>query len=361
MKLIFTLFGLDIFKRQPTRVEAIIVWTAKTFIMIIHIYIVAVLVTFLQINSASRLNFKVAYTKITNFATNFTLWCILYRQEGKISDAVMQLLKLCKFHQILHSSKFPFIIILIILLMYIFLLLCVLYVTTQEEYVYLFPYLLLGAQNITNGLFSKIYLIFSNIIYHGYYYFFPNLFVAMYTILCYYMSLMLRKYADKNKIQRPFLESMLDICNQRFMQYHTMIAVFEMFEYLMSLPILLCFMFNISNLFMHLSYIVIHANESILKRYLLVADSFITMTVIAISAASVNEADKMAKQSNIKLLKETVWKGVTLNQKEIVEFWTMSSTPPFTFTGWGLFKFTKNFYLNALGYIVTYTFLIFNL
>ena len=88
---------------------------------------------------------------------------------------------------------------------------------------------------------------------------------------------------------------------------------------------------------------------------------FALFTGITFAASSVNQTDKLAKESNLEVLR-SLSKRHRKKTKESVEILSdVCHAPAFALSGWNLFDYTTRFYLTAIGCLITYSLLIIKL
>ena len=186
-------------------------------------------------------------------------------------------------------------------------------------------------------------------------------FALFYAITCLCMTSVLREHAKVNSyiIKRGLTKltsnSIIDDCLAR---YNLILRTFDSINSVLSFPIFLECCYTSCEMFWVMYKVSKESNEISVRHIFFLIINFILFTFIVFSAASVHEADKIAKKSNISVLRLLSDR----NRKQDIEILSqMCYSPPLTLTGWGFFEFTRGLYLTALGCFVTYYLLIINL
>lgn len=195
-----------------------------------------------------------------------------------------------------------------------------------------------------------------------YQYFFTCALALFYIIVCRYMMLILSRHVDINKtiLKMRFISAAdCDIC---FIRYEAIISTFDTINSLLSFPIFLESCYSACGVLWGLLMILMHQEDEIAaKDFLFSFTNFVLFTAISFASSAVNEIDKMAKKTNLKILR-SLNKAERNKTKEGVEILSQTChAPAFTLTGWNVFEYTKGFYLTALGCLTTYTLLVIDL
>lgn len=175
------------------------------------------------------------------------------------------------------------------------------------------------------------------------------------------MVILLSNHAEMNEhfIERRFTTSKnCDIC---FIRYDTILTLFDIINTILGFPIFLSICYNACGFLLSVLYIWNSPNGVNLITIRILISSFILFTEVAFAASSVNEVDKKAKRSNIRVLQAVSYKDRCQINEKIVGVSQMCYSAPFALTGWDIFEFTKGFYVTSVGYFATYTLLIINL
>lgn len=350
---IFIYFGVDIKEKKSTRRKCVIMYFLTMFSFIFRVYIIILVVNIIKTDYEMKKDLKNSVAGFLLGLTNFLLWWIFLKKKKQISDIIQQLQQLKSIQD--SSSKLPIIMITLMVLENVFFLVTSLYIMPKDERNEIFQRYSMGAIN-TTGFYSKIFLYLIHCISYEYFYFFQSCFFMLYIICCYYWTLILTEYFKQNNNFLNNSKNGLVKLNQSLGQYNDIITRLERYENVMSLPVLVAFL-NMSLQFFCNLYYILYTHESVIMRYYVTGYNFTAMTIIIAFATSVNEADIAAKKSIKNIFKMCIKSKTNLNVEDIAEFWTLSITPSFSLTGWGMFRFTKTFYLSAVGCVITYTLL----
>lgn len=191
--------------------------------------------------------------------------------------------------------------------------------------------------------------------------FFVHYFGVFYIILCRYMVLILKIHAVKNEktIKTRFIT--FELCNICFIRYGTILSVFNTLNLILGFPIFLGSSYNACDILLSVLKIWKSGHDVVFRDISFLVNSFMLFTAISFTASDVNEVDKSAKNSNIKILRTLSSKDRSQIKESIDGLSQMCYSPPFALNGWDIFEFTKSFYVTAIGSFATYSLLIINL
>lgn len=207
------------------------------------------------------------------------------------------------------------------------------------------------------GLFA--FIIYEFVVQYGY--FFVNYFVHFYIIVCRYLMLILSKHVETNEriIKRRFTNyKNCDIC---FIRYDAILNLFHTVNSTLGFPIFLGIGYSACAILLSAMNIWNYQDDVSVSTICFLLSSFILFTATVFAASAVNETDKKAKRSNIRILQSLSNKERSQLKESIVGLYQMCYSPPFALTGWDIFEFTKSFYVASFGCFATYALLIINL
>ncbi|GFS55418.1 uncharacterized protein TNIN_197861 [Trichonephila inaurata madagascariensis] len=188
-------------------------------------------------------------------------------------------------------------------------------------------------------------------------------FLALYLVLCYVSRIVLRKHSFLRP--RRMMASEVNFHKNRielyFNRYRNITKVLRLIEQELSLPIFLSQINDLIGIHACLvrfasfdpKYELRHRESAIFMAVRAVL-SFLCASVVA---ASVHEADAVAKEVNEELWQNVLASGMMVKNEKAISMLVGINTP-FAFTAWGCFRFTKSYILSATGCLLTYSLLI---
>lgn len=358
---LFQIFGIDIRHLNHRKTKMSSVFITKCLMRAAWIMVLCLLIseTFLKFKFKESSKDLLVISSLVG--GSYLMWNYIIKYESNFIEAIKKIEKLEKLLEMSHPEK---------TIKYCSLLLstiCILSVCTDA-----YSYDLVSKwviRNFTIGTRDPddihwSIVLFSFIIYQfmaQYGYFFVNYFVSFYVIVCRYMVLIISKHIQMNEriIKRRFTTSNnCDIC---FIRYDTILALFDTANSILGFPIFLGSSYNACGILLSALNIWTSKNGISMRDICFLLSSFVLFTTTVFAAAAVNEVDKRAKKSNIRVLRSLSNKGRSEIKESIAGLFQMCYSPSFSLTGWDIFDFTKSFYFTAIGCFVTYALLIINL
>lgn len=358
MKL-FQIFGIDVRHLHHKQKKSTLVFTTNCLIRISMIMYIFILISETFIKFKFNENLKDLFVVSGLFLGSYLMWSHINKGETNFIETIQKLRKLEKFLEISAPEKT------IKLCYLLFTTMCILSVCADA---YGYNWITKWAvRNFTFGTINDNHwsiALFSFIIYEflmQYGYFFVQYFGNFYVIVCRYMVLILTRHVELNEciIKRQFIISKnCEIC---FIRYDTILTLFDSVNSILGFPIFLGSCYNASSILLSaLNIWKLRQDVSLTDIYFLISN-FLMFTVTAFSASAVNEADKKAKKSNIRVLQSLSNKERCEVKERFVGLSQMCYSPAFALTGWDIFEFDKRFYFTAIGCFATYSLLILNL
>lgn len=292
----------------------------------------------------------------------YLMWYYIIQCQSKLVKSLSKLQKLKKLIEISPPEKFILICYLLFILICIFSACSYTYdydVSQSKEIVRLFTFDSVDSHDIHWSVSFIIWEIYYFVWY--YIHFFTCYFALFYIIICRYMMIIITEHVRINDsaVKRRWITS-ID-CDSCFNRYDAIIETFNNVNSILSFPIFL----QISYSFCGMLWVTLQVWKAPMNPYLkdifFVIFNFILFTATTFAASDVNEADKVAKKSNLKMLRSLSHKN-SKQIKESVEILSqMCHSDPFALTAWSSFEFNRGFYLSAIACFATYSLLIVNL
>ena len=190
-------------------------------------------------------------------------------------------------------------------------------------------------------------------------YFFPHYFSIFLVILFRYMESTLQKYVEIGKKLKAKSWLTPNVCNTYFQRYEAILYSLNALNRSLSIPVFLVCVYHATGVFFGVMMYegILHS----IKKLFYTAISFLLFTFITFSASAINEVDKTAKYTNIKILSLL---SPEERNRMTTSFELLSQNfhaPAFAISGWGFFYLTKSFYLTAIGCLITYGLLLVNM
>lgn len=310
-------------------------------------------------NGISLISIKNFLIVTLSFILSFLLWYHSIKSHFKFYKVITKLRKLQNI--IKTSPPHAFITV----SYYLFVLLCVLsFISNVREYDDMRAKLLF--QVFTFDTVDLIYVDWKLAFFYWYlvqmalYYgtFFTYCFQILYIMICYNIEIILRRLVEINKKILKLNNVTARQCATCFNLYDSILSMLHSINSILSYAIFVVNSYNVS--FVVWGIIIVLSTgknvPGIVTFHLIV--NFILFSATSFAASVVHDADKEAKNLNVKLL-------ISLNtedrkqMKGNIELWSqICHAPAFALTGWDFYEFTRGFYLTALGCITTYSLLI---
>lgn len=348
---IFSLLGFDILHYNKTTFRnKIVCFCQKLSFLCIIAHIVLLTSKLLTLNHITTHTTKAIISNFILVCISASLWCTLYFSNEKISNVMKDLTKISLICKVKTSYTFTVSCFAVTAAAYFISVVYKLYPFTDEEYsrVLSSVYFL----DLENESLVKVLAIFLTVWRQAYVIFMPNCLVTMYVITCNYMKNILHFYVQK-KISGK--ENSTDCLNF----YSYIQNIFQSFESTFSLPIFIAFSSNLANLL--LSILIFKRGEENIPSVCMAVINTVALSLTMLSASSVHEADKTAKEENLDCLETMIKPCRCIQFKEIMKLWRTNNSQAFSLSAWGFFSFTKGLYLTSMGCMVTYILLLVNM
>ena len=361
MKL-FQVFGIDVNFAKSNQKQRVLAFTTKMIMKCLAILKFLTLIPQVYLMLKYNRSFK---TMLMIFASNvvaYMMWYYTIKCQSELSKMINKLRKLKKLLEVLPPQQV--IKVCFVFFTFICISLVCLYtndydVSKSKTVVEILTFTIVDLNNIHWGAALLSWHIYQ-FTWH-YIFFFTCSFALFYVITCLCMTSILRKHTKVNSciIRRSLTtlsnNSFIDDC---FARYNLILETFDNVNSKLSFPVSLECCYISCGMFWVTFKICKESNEIFVRHIFFLAINFILFTFIVFSASSVHEADKIAKKSNIRVLRLLS----DTNRKQDIEILSQMCHPfSFTLTGWDFFEFTRGLYLTTLGCFVTYYLLIINL
>ena len=304
---ILKLFGIDVGQNPTTQ-------SRRTEIIVARIVIKAIWIVLIVMN-ISNIYFSM-YSGAPSFNENkkqfivamcmsmcsSMAWWYLLRYETKLSKALKKLLRIADLLEISQPQRF------IILFSICLMLSCIFVIFSYDSIIKLYDldemfsastFDVLDSTHINSHF--KLILIHLHYITKGFLILFNVSFVGFYVIVCCYMKLILNKHSHLNattlKAELVSSEN-IDVCVWR---YNAILSTFQVINSILCFPIFLSSSTNACAILWSFTYIIKKGFTGFVIGYILLINFFM-FTAVSFAASAVNEADKMIKNSDKKLL-----------------------------------------------------------
>lgn len=358
MKL-FKMFGIDILNHNQTK--SIFIFTTKCLMRMAWFMFLCILISETFLKFKYKENSKELFVRSALFLGSYLMWNYIIKREAKLTETIKKLRKLETLLKISHlekTVKFCYLLFTTICILIV----CVdayCYHSLTERAMRIFTFGTVKVHDVDWSI-ALLFVIILQFTLH-YEYFLVQYFGIFFVIVCRYMVLILSRHVEKNQhiIKRQFVTSEHSkIC---FIRYDAILSVFDVLNSILGFPIFLVSSYSACEILLSALKIWESAHGVSLRDITFLLSSFILFTAITFSASDVNEVDKRAKKSNIKILRSLSNKDRIQIKENIEGLPQMCYSPAFALTGWNIFEFTRSFYVTAVGCFVTYSLLIINL
>lgn len=351
----FYILGSDIYFQSKKFLKSKITCLCQGIAFCTYLYLIATHMLPLLSNQIEIGELKFLASHFVLHCIALLLWLFVAARRMKLSKALKDVQKLKRSLKTQYSNTFTNLCVVLSILSYILLLSLFFYPYTEEEH-----QTMISDIDIFNVFPSDgsatflLYLLGS--FFQAYFMLYPICFIALYVILCHDMQTILTVYVRQKTSEKPAVKK----CSMnRFNYYITALTIFKDIESILSLPIFVAYVSYIISLITSFLYAKYHERHPM--NDCIMVFSYSMITAVSLAASGVHEADKIAKEVNLKSLEILLKRGQQIEFGELVKIWRSNNSPAFCLSGWGFFKFTKGNYLNAIGYLVTYTLLIMNI
>ena len=360
---LFKVFGINICNRNGNHLErftAPVIRNAMKFYWLCA-YVVVLSSTYLDIVLNKNKNFKKLLVILFLLTDAFLLWYYVVKFRAKISKNIIKLQNLLRVLEITPPKKIIFITWLL------FSVICIVsgasheydYSVEESEII-----LRVFTFNAVRSL-NENYRYLSLMIWHTYGFllnfghFLIYYFALFYIIICLYMTMLLSRHIEINKriLKFSFVTSV--DCDACFIRYHSIIMTLKEINLKLAFPAFLESGFHAGT--------VLYAALNVFKNHYSATDismfvvNFALFTGITFAASSVNQTDKLAKESNLEVLRSLSRKDRKKTKESVEILSDICHAPAFALSGWNLFDYTTRFYLTAIGCLITYSLLIIKL
>lgn len=359
---IFQIFGVDINYSNNKQKRRSVAFVTKYLIIFGGILVLLWIISRACLVVKNKESSKSVFISAVLYLGAYLMWYYIIQYQSKLVKSLSKLQKLKKLIEISSPEKFILICYLLFILICIFSVCSYTYdydVSQSKEIVRLFTFDSLDSHDIhwsVSFIIWEIYYFEWN-----YNYIFTCYFALFYIIICRYMMVIITEHVRINDsaVKRRLMTS-ID-CDSCFNRYDAIIETFNNINSILSFPIFLQMSYSSCGM-LWVTLQVWKAPMSLsLKDTFFLIFNFILFTATTFAASDVNEADKVAKKSNLKMLRSLSHKN-SKQIKESVEILSqMCHSAPFALTAWNFFEFNRGFYLTALACFATYSLLIINL
>lgn len=360
---IFIIYGLDLdLYDKKSRFKCMMLHFMKLFNIFFNMYVL-VLVMFMLF----KLNYQIVYepklfisTFVLNLSGNVS-WFVINKFKEKISYLFQKMKKQETNFQMENSTFLNAFTILWPITMQLIYFYVQIFPISESKYnesinVYFF--------NFINSSKCDCYYLYYGItfIFIGFSSTLISCTILLYILICIHFEKVLLTFSVKNTeinfSKRVSHNSVLS----RFYIYDSILNTMKLFESTMTIPIFICFFSSSFDAFYGMLLLIKRFNKaSLFNDLVIVVRGLISFCLISYMAGSVNQADRIAKDSNALILRNNfpVSKLTKLDSK--MNLLHENNKPPFALTAWGFFEFKRNFFLSAIGSLLTYTLLFINI
>lgn len=352
------LFGIDVCEPQTAEAKLKEVSLTRVIMKVIWgiLFIINLFKLITNFHSHTREFLKHIIFEQCGPVCSFLIWRYLIQHEKKLKKVIKKLLQITNSSTI--SSIQKFIIMYYISLTPIGIISIYLHIYHIDPDTHLFDSResLLQFRNI-NWYIKKsaVHLLYFAKHFTG---LFVYCFLGFYMIVCRCMVIALCRHVRVNKtLLKSVTSKDIDMC---FWRHYWILGTFRVLNSVLSYPVFLSNIFNICGIF-YAFIMMLKWKRIDLEIFSVLILNFTAFTASTFSASAVNEADKIAKLTDVKLLQSLIVSDKQRTKGSIEIFWQMCHEPPFSLSGWNFFEYTGGFYLTAVGTMITYSLLVINL
>lgn len=359
---IFQIFGVDMNCSNNKQKRISVAFVTKYLIYFGGILLLLWIISGACLIVKNKKSPKIVLISAALYLGAYLMWYYIIQCKSKLVKSLSKLQKLKKLIEISPPENFILICYSLFILICIFSVCSYTYdydVSQSKEIVQLFTFDSVDSHDIHWSV--------SFIIWEIYYFewnyinFFTCYFALFYIIICRYMMIIITEHVRINDstVKRRWITSIdCDLC---FNRYDAIIEIFNNVNSILSFPIFLQISYSSCGMLWVTLQVWKAPMSPSLKDIFFVIFNFILFTATTFAASDINEADKVAKKSNLKMLRSLSHKN-SKQIKESVEILSqMCHSDPFALTAWSFFEFNRGFYLSAIACFATYSLLIVNL
>lgn len=356
ISIIFSMFGVDIKGSNNLFNKYVVNWILNKLAIFMHLYMFFRLV-FETVCKKDRIILHGEYKRYISIyiltLVNFIPWIIVNKSKKNIANLVEQVEQQIKNFQI--TAWIPFDIFFIV-----------------SNSIMLFFSIAVIKNDSTNAYTSCMvedpkqgkyyYMIISlNFVAESY----TQTFIGCIAVLCATFCAMLQKvilkYVQENTQIIRSKNSSNNIVVSRLLLYETLLKLLKSFECIMSVPMFFVTIFYSTGMFFALYQFFKSVNEyNLMETFIYLSSDLLLFGILLMTAAKVNEADSLAKESNREMLRNLVITNISeLDVK--MNFLQEINKSSFSLNACGCFNFTRSLLLTAVGTILTYVLLCINI
>lgn len=356
---LFKTFGIDVCTFSNIQRKKVSIFIPPAFIKLLWCIVFYVSLAKLYAsfhNSFEDLKRSLSFASMLMCA--FLIWYYIFHSQLKLIKSIDKLLKIADILKLASSRQFEKVCLLFFVLMYTLRICTQIHGTDKTQSKEFIRELSFGALDIHGidwriamGIWHSFQLIQNHLVYAV-----PD-FVCMFFIsIGRQMTLLLNKYIIKSKniLKRGYTTS--KEYDSSYQYYNAIISTFNNINEIWSIPILLIHIYYSAFIFFEILLILRDGLGPILILNTLA--NFIWFTAFIMVASSVNEADKIAKKINFDILCLLGPDECSHINVSVEMYSQMCHEQAFAFSGCSFFDFTRDFYLTAIGCIITYSCLI---
>lgn len=347
---ILNLFGIDLCESQITQAKRKKVIIARYIMKLVWgiLFVTSIFQLFSCMFYATREFLKYVISAHCMLLCSFLTWCYLIKHETKLKKVIKKLLRITNLRGT--SSLKNFIMMYYIYLMLIF----IMYICSQIYYIALDTHSFVSNKRLPVSWYIEKCVL--HVLYFAKHFtgFSVFCFLGLYVIVCRYMVVTLYRHIDVTKtLLKSGTSKDIDMC---FWRHNWILSTFQVINSVLSYPIFFSNSYNICGMF-YAFIIPKWANVNIEIVSVLILN-FLAFTASTFAASAVNEADKIAKMTDLKLLQPFIVSDQQSTKTNIEILWQMCHEQPFALSGWNFFEYTRGLYLAAVGSMITYCLLV---
>lgn len=359
---ILLLLGIDLESRTRCRTVKIYLWIIAKLSIILFCYNCVIMLNFIsQSMNTTAEGLKVIVSKSIFYLGGQILWFYMWKSKGKISCLIQTMLTQENAYQLHLSNSFDIFSVSMVVVMQSLFYLPNIYPNSEVKYKSYIRSLFLGFVDTDDGSFYSFYIVIT-FLYTSLTKTFVISVLLLYVVFCKHIQKALLKYVATNE------EICLSAkyCNttviSRFRCYNSLLRSAKSFQSAMSVPVSIVFSYKVVETFYGLLILMKEFHkENPLNMFVYLVQGFISFSLVSLSAASVNEADAIAKASNDNLV-QSAFSISNFHELDLkINFLHENNKPAFTLTACGFLEFKKTLFMSAVGCFFTYALLIINL